>query len=271
MPEKEKKTLIGIDKQLGIIEEWLSNWNPNVVKKGIILYGPPGVGKTSSTYLIAQKLGYMVIEYNTSDNRNKEFMKKLLAAATNSSIYKSVILLDEADGIEDFRILLKVIIKAKKPIILTANNIYRIPPSIREMCTEVPFFRPRIKYVLQVAKQNAGEKKVDYSKLTPDFRQAEAIVYGSEGYTPNDTRNAKLSSMLKSGNFKDINTTDLIFLLDNSDKFYGKDLYILLKAIEAADKCKCPYPLNGIKLNHKIGSSYFYEKLAVARRGDKSR
>ena len=80
--------LEGNEVQRRQIREWLVGWgNGNPKKKGILLVGPPGVGKTTVARAIANDLGWTVIELNASDSRNAAAIRK---AATQGSTHRSL-------------------------------------------------------------------------------------------------------------------------------------------------------------------------------------
>lgn len=101
-------------------------------KKALILYGPPGVGKTTIAYVTASETGSEIFELNASDFRDKERLKAILKPAMEQkSLVKKwkIILIDEVDGISSLdrgglSELLYLVERTQFPIIITANDIW---------------------------------------------------------------------------------------------------------------------------------------------------
>jgi len=115
----------------------------NDEKRAIILHGNPGVGKTTLAYVIANEMNLEVIELNASDQRTGSVIKKIVgASALNKSFddKTKLIILDEADNLHGnsdkggAKAIIDIIKKTKQPIILTANELYKMPLQLRNIC-----------------------------------------------------------------------------------------------------------------------------------------
>ncbi|CAN7994298.1 unnamed protein product [Ixodes hexagonus] len=73
-------------------------------QKVVLLYGPPGLGKTTLAHVIAEHAGYNVVELNASDDRSPEVFKTTLEAATQMRAVlghnprPNCLVIDEIDG-----------------------------------------------------------------------------------------------------------------------------------------------------------------------------
>jgi len=171
---------------------WLKDWNKNHLnlggKKGApkpapwgaandngawakcaLLSGPPGVGKTTTAYLVSKELGYDVVEMNASDTRSKRMLGENVSDTLNTTSVasmmgkgnensgvtsKRVLLMDEVDGMagnEDrggIAELINLMKSSKVPVIAMCND--RNHQKIRSLanhCFDLRFSRPRVEQI----------------------------------------------------------------------------------------------------------------------------
>ncbi len=129
---KNSSEIIGQDSAVKAIKEYIANFKSGKTK-AIVLYGPPGCGKTSSVYAVARDLDLELIEVNASDFRNKNMINATIGNASQQmSLFmkQKVILVDEIDGLSGQKDrggvaeITRLIEQTKFPMILTAQNPY---------------------------------------------------------------------------------------------------------------------------------------------------
>jgi len=126
---KTTKELVGQEIAVKEVENFLKNFPK---KKGIILHGPSGTGKTTLVHAIAKELNLDIFELNSSDLRNRLKLEEILKPASlQHSLFKSgkILLMDEVDGVTGTDIggvpeLMRIIEKTAHPIIMTGNDIW---------------------------------------------------------------------------------------------------------------------------------------------------
>lgn len=64
------------------------------ISRAMMIYGPPGIGKTTAAHLVAKLEGYDVIELNASDTRSKKLLQAEVSNTTGqhsiAGFYKPV-------------------------------------------------------------------------------------------------------------------------------------------------------------------------------------
>ncbi|KAJ8676241.1 hypothetical protein QAD02_012027 [Eretmocerus hayati] len=189
---KEMKQIIGQtgDKSNAKkLYQWLSNWfkyhgkdatlpkpkfsmkdDTGRINKAALLSGPPGIGKTTTAYVVCNQLGYEVVEFNASDTRSKKLLQDqiagILSNKTVNSLMKNsgdeaktsnprhVLLMDEVDGMagnEDrggMQELISFIKSTEVPIICICNdrNSQKIK-SLANYTFDLRFQKPRLEQI----------------------------------------------------------------------------------------------------------------------------
>ncbi|TFG30602.1 MAG: replication factor C large subunit [Promethearchaeota archaeon] len=120
VPEKEQKEEVSLPPE----------------KAAVLLEGPPGIGKTSIVYALANDLNMDVIETNASDTRTREALELKLKETTKSrgivdfitESKQKLILIDEVDGIYGTKdrgavpAILELVENTQFPIIMCSNE-----------------------------------------------------------------------------------------------------------------------------------------------------
>ena len=149
-------------------------------KAAILLEGPPGIGKTSIVYALANDLNMEVIETNASDTRTRDALESKLKETVKSKgimdfIVQSrdkIILIDEIDGIYGVTdrgavpTILDLIENTQFPVIMCSNEYKRNLQPLYNKITKFEINPLSHDEILKIVKRILKKEKID--NLTPD-------------------------------------------------------------------------------------------------------
>lgn len=154
------------------LREWAEEWKYGTPKtKALALHGPPGVGKTSMAYALANDMKWEVIELNASDQRTAKMIDKIAGSSSRMGSFsgsKRLIIIDEADNIHGTadrggeKEVINLIKKTNQPIILTANNFYDMSPGLRNSTKPIQFRSISTSTIISILRQIANTENIVY-------------------------------------------------------------------------------------------------------------
>ena len=189
---KKIEDIIGNEEAKATFVEWLKTKRRS--KKAVLLYGPPGVGKTALVNAAAKEFGFTIIEMNASDTRSEKAINAVAKPATsyialdNFSTTQTqgkgnLLFLDEVDGIagnEDrggVGAIIKIIEESRVPVIMAANDpdIDKLRP-LKKICLLVRFQQIRIPLVIALL-----QKICLVEHVKAEFEALERIAQNGRG------------------------------------------------------------------------------------------
>jgi len=169
---KKYSELVGQAKAIEEIKSFLIQFPK---KKGLILHGPAGTGKTSLAVATATENNLEILELNSSDLRNRLKLEQILKPASEqSSLFKKskVLLMDEVDGVTGTDIggvqeLIRILEITNYPIIMTCNDLWQTKlSSLRSKCKLVEMKALNFQEILDLLKKVSEKEGI---KTTPEF------------------------------------------------------------------------------------------------------
>jgi len=162
-----------ITKEIKKIINYIENFEKSK-KKGLLLVGSAGSGKTTTLTLIGEKYNFEIFEINASDARNKKSINETLGDVINQkSLFQKnkLILIDEVDGVSGtndrggITEIIKLMKKSKFPIVFTANEKESNKIKALKKNTIVIDFENHSKELLEkIATNIFNSEKINYNK-----------------------------------------------------------------------------------------------------------
>ena len=198
--------VVGNDSAVKDLREWANSWEEH--HEAVILYGMPGVGKTSAAHALANDHGWEVMEMNASNKRTKSVVKGIGGEAAKTGTLskgatgRKLVVLDEADNLSGTAdrggkgAMTRLVKNAEQPVILIANEFYDMSRGLRNACQSIEFDsvnqRPIAKALRDICEQEDVEYTADGLKglagqADGDLRSAvndlEALATGGQTVT----------------------------------------------------------------------------------------
>jgi len=186
---KKIEDIVGNEEAKATFIEWLKGKRKN--KKAVLLYGPPGVGKTALVNAAAKESDFTIIEMNASDTRSEKAVNAIAKPATSylaldtftAESKGNILFLDEVDGIagnEDrggVSAIIDIVEKSRVPVVMAANDpdIDKLRP-LKKVCLLIRFHQIRLPLIISLL-----QKICLLEHVKADFEALEHIAQISKG------------------------------------------------------------------------------------------
>jgi len=183
---KKLSEIAGNSEAIRQLKSWADSWvKRKPKKKGAILVGPPGIGKTSAALALASDYEWDVVELNASDQRNAEVIERIVGHGSRAETFSSdgsfkpassgrlkLIVFDEADnlfGKEDqggAGAIVQALKDAEQPIVLIVNDYFELTrraSGIKPLTQTIRFYPPSLDDIISVLERIAKKENLSIS------------------------------------------------------------------------------------------------------------
>jgi len=239
--------VVGNQEAIEKLVRWVESWGKGIPRqRAVLVYGPPGIGKTVSVEALANDMNMELVEKNASDYRTEEAVQKFAGLASQYGTLfgkKRLILFDELDGItgnEDrggVGAITAIVKNAQYPLVLIANNAYEPRlATLRFNCLPIEFRKPPAGEVMKHLNRICSREGINADEAALKF-----IAQRSAG----DVRSA-VNDLQALAQGKTVLTFEDVSWLAYRDRkeaifsvlrliFYGKSAEAVKRAVDMAD------------------------------------
>lgn len=169
------------------LKSWADSWaKGKPKKKGAILVGPPGIGKTSAAFALAADYEWVIVELNASDQRNADVINRIVGHGSRADTFSAdgsfrsassrrlkLIIFDEADnlfGKEDSGgagAIVHALKDAEQPIVLIVNDYHELTrraSGVKQLAVTIRFSAPSVDDILQVLERIARRENLQVTR-----------------------------------------------------------------------------------------------------------
>jgi len=189
--------IVGNKNNIIAIQQWILNNENNVknTKKCLLISGNTGSGKTLSVELILKTLKYNIVELNSDDERDKEYIKNsikpMLQVVKTVFGKKNALVVNDLDCLSDhgfISALIDCIKETKIPIICTCNDRYNQSfKTFATYCEDVKFKNPTTNEIFNFINPIYKKEKILISEIN-----AKKLIENSNNDIRNTLNNLQL-------------------------------------------------------------------------------
>lgn len=189
--------IIGNKNNINAIQQWILSIEGNLksIKKCLLISGNTGIGKTLSVDIILKSLKYNIVELNSDDERDKEYIKSkikpMLQVAKTVFGKKNALVVNDLDCLSDhgfISALIDCIKETKIPIICTCNDRYNQAfKTFATYCEDIKFKNPSTTEIYNFINPIYKKEKIIISEIN-----AKILIENSNNDIRNTLNNLQL-------------------------------------------------------------------------------